>query len=272
MATAKPAKRARASKKAAELDGKANQTATLRKLETDAKEINTRFEKVAKLDGQADDHRLAAAIRLAEVKSKCEEAKIPFQKWCDDNITDQSFRTLRQLAGIGAQPEPRLALEDLRGKNKEANQKLRDAKKERTSTSTSKPQGSTGPTEAPFTRAENFMATLDEKTRDAVMEATAHKVGKVLVPADAAKEVAQSAKLDPLARAKAVFDALRPADKVALLRYAADETGFSVVSDDADLNEVVAEAAPVADDDGPGEIPEFLQRPQPKKKASRTKK
>lgn len=98
------------------------------KLPAFAKVINVRLEKANKLDDNAADHRLAAAIELDKAKTQCSAAGVKFPDWCAENV-EQSYDTVRKLAVIGGAEDPKLALEDMRGKNKDANKKLRDKKK-----------------------------------------------------------------------------------------------------------------------------------------------
>ena len=93
-----------------------------------AREINERIEKAAGLDGKADDHRLAAALRLEEARKACEAGKVDFKAWCTANVT-QGYEAIRKLVKIGAAPDPKLALADMRAGNKAANKKHRDTKK-----------------------------------------------------------------------------------------------------------------------------------------------
>ena len=73
-------------RKAAEGEKKAKVTTALRKLAPFAKEINTRLEKAAKMEDNAYDHRLAAALQLDKAKKQAEADKIPFKKWCEENV------------------------------------------------------------------------------------------------------------------------------------------------------------------------------------------
>lgn len=93
-----------------------------------ANEINKRLTLADRLDAQSSDHRLAAAIRLSEAKALCEQKAMPFRKWAEAHIP-HAFVTIRTLAKIGGQPDPKLALENYRTKNAEANRELRLRKK-----------------------------------------------------------------------------------------------------------------------------------------------
>lgn len=108
--------------------GKMTVEAAEKKLTPLGNEINARFEKIEKLEGQAEDHRLSAAINLENAKKLCVASGIKFKEWAETNIK-QSFETVRKLAAIGAAPNPALALEDMRKKNKDANAKHRQKSK-----------------------------------------------------------------------------------------------------------------------------------------------
>lgn len=111
--------RATQKKTAAAADSKAKHTGTITALKPIAKEINVRFTKAAKLDRDADDHRLAAALKLAEAKAKCEADKLNFKKWAEENVS-QGYETVRKLVVIGAADDPQAALEDMRDGNKKS--------------------------------------------------------------------------------------------------------------------------------------------------------
>lgn len=93
-----------------------------------AHEINKRLTLADRLDAQSSDHRLAAAIRLSEAKALCEQKSMPFRKWAEAHIP-HAFVTIRTLARIGSAEDPKIALEEYRGKNAEANRELRQRKK-----------------------------------------------------------------------------------------------------------------------------------------------
>ena len=93
-----------------------------------AREINVRLQKAAEIEGKADDHRLAAALKLAEAKAKCDAASINFKKWCEANV-EQKFETVRKLAVVGAAKEPAKALADLREGTRQSVAKSREKAK-----------------------------------------------------------------------------------------------------------------------------------------------
>lgn len=91
-------------------------------------EVLKRMELAKTLDGKADDHRLAAALKLAEAKKLCEANKISFKEWSDEHAEGLSYETVRKLASVGGAENPVLALADMRGKNKDANKEARAKK------------------------------------------------------------------------------------------------------------------------------------------------
>lgn len=93
-----------------------------------AKEVNVRLEKADRAEKDADDHRLAAALRLADAEKVCAEAGIKFKAWASEHIT-KSFETVRKLVYVGRSDNPQQALEDMRGRNAEANRELRERQK-----------------------------------------------------------------------------------------------------------------------------------------------
>lgn len=85
-----------------------------------AHEINVRLQK-------ADDHRLSAALKLAEAKAECERVGITFKAWVAKEI-HLGYVEANKLALIGAQPDPAQALEDHRRRGAERMQKARAAR------------------------------------------------------------------------------------------------------------------------------------------------
>ena len=83
-----------------------------------AHEINVRLQK-------ADDHRLSAALKLAEAKVVCKKAGIPFKSWVSREIK-LTYNESTILARIGASDDPPKALADLRQGTKTRTQKQRE--------------------------------------------------------------------------------------------------------------------------------------------------
>lgn len=114
------AKRLAAAKKAADIE-----------LPQIAKEINVRVEKAEKLDGQADDHRLAAAIQTARAEKLLKESGGDFEAWFKENIKSTTTggqladRTRRFFLLIGRAENPAEKLKEVREGNKAAAAKSR---------------------------------------------------------------------------------------------------------------------------------------------------
>ncbi len=120
MAKAKAKAKARTGAKASEAKAKGRQSQALTSLAPIAKNINVRFDKASKLDQDASDHRLAAAIYLAEASDICAKAKLPFKPWCEENVT-QSYETARKLLYIGQAENPSEAIAESRSGNAKRN-------------------------------------------------------------------------------------------------------------------------------------------------------
>ncbi len=244
--------------------GKAKHTGTLTKLTPIAKEINTRFSKADKLEGQADDHRLAAAIKLAEAKKLCKTSKLPFKKWVDENI-EQSWETARKLVPIGESKDPAKALADLRAGGKARQQKLRDKKKaEQVSRDTATPkQVEYKPTKAatPFERADDALGQLEDNVAVSVIESHAGRHGRVVLSQAEADKLREAAKKKSASKVggdvpalQAAFDKLSRADKVRFAEYVADAVGAYIHIPDVDEVDLT--------------VPDFLDTKKSRKKAA----
>ena len=102
------------------------------KLGTMAEEINVRLGKAEGYDGRAetakakaDDHRLAAALQLAEARTLADENRIGWKRWVDKNI-DRSYRDVKKLVAIGSAQDPVLALEGARKSDRDARARSRE--------------------------------------------------------------------------------------------------------------------------------------------------
>lgn len=222
----------------------AQKQATEQKLQPMAKEINHRFEEALKLDGKADDHRLAAALRIADAKKLCEGNGVNFKKWVEANVVGQTYETVRKLATVGISGDPAkaaIALSDMRGKNKSANKAHRDKKK-------SEAKGNQGPKMTPFKAADEALSKLDDKTTLSLLQGKAKKMGMAVVSETTAKNAAKSsgATVDYDGMVES-FKALKPGEKVQFLTWAAGDIGYRLTS----LLEAPADA---------GEMPDFLKR------------
>jgi len=213
----KAKKKAAADKKVAEAKAKKS---AMNKLAPMAKEINVRLEKADKAEDNAYDHRLSAALKLDEAKTFCKENKVRFPSWCEKNVK-QSYETVRKLVRVGGAENPQLALDDLRGKNKEANQKLRDAKKsepKKVSRDTT-----TGMTPDVMVNA-GFEAMGDQDAMDML-----HKQASALgVAVKEVEEVTKMAKTRStlLADLKVDFKSLKLADQNKFVKWASEYIGL----------------------------------------------
>lgn len=165
-------------------------------LEKHAREINARLERAEKAEGRVNDLRLSAAVELGAAKKFCDEHKVSFKKWCEENVS-QSYHTVRKLAQIGVSDDPKQALEDLRGRTAKQQKKSRTAKKSAAAD--------------PASVAETALAQLDKKDAAEVVQKAG--LGDAVGSGDA------------LADAKFAFDALGAVEKLKLLQYVATDLG-----------------------------------------------
>jgi hypothetical protein len=182
-----------------------------------AHEINTRFTLADKLDSQANDHRLAAAIQLAEAKKVCVEHKINFKAWASASVP-QVYRTVRDLARVGAAPDPKLALEDLRNKNAALNRDLRERRKATIEANPFAPAG-----ELPAPAAEATLAEME------TVAPVAEQPPVVEVKADPAIQ----------ASVNAAYEAMTPEAKAEM--WKADDDDEAKQRDEAARAEMLAE-------------------------------
>ena len=176
--------RAKQATAAKTMDSKAKHTGTLLALAPIAKEINHKLEQATKTDAKADDYRLSAALRLAEAKARCETDKLGFKQWAEENVT-QSYETVRKLAVVGAADDPKLALEDMRGKNKVANKKLRD--KKASEAGSRDPSAPAAKPQTPIDRIESGLAVLDDQARLNILESAIAREGMAVVTKENAR-------------------------------------------------------------------------------------
>lgn len=83
-----------------------------------AKEINVRLTKAERIISQANDHRLAAALLVAEARGRIEAGEagnVTWSKWAAQNI-DRSRSEVNKLLKIGQSDDPRAAVNDVRKK------------------------------------------------------------------------------------------------------------------------------------------------------------
>ena len=182
-----------AGKQRAVKEAQAETEAFTKAIKNDGKEIVTRLEKAQKYEAQADDHRLAAALKMAEVEGKFAEARpkgITFRKWCEGqnvvtpDVRGRSWENVRKLLAVGKADNPQQALTDMREGNKAAVAKHRDK--------SGKPGGneggSTGSTETPFQRIESALGSMPEEMAANAVKSIADSRGLKVVAKDAPVE------------------------------------------------------------------------------------
>ena len=215
-----------------------------KRLDPIAKTINVRLEKAAKLEGDADDHRLAAALEMARAAQVCEAAGIKFKDWAIEHIKNQSFENVRKLLAVGKADEPAKALADLRAGAKKAQAKHREKVK-------AKVQAANVPKlEAP--KPIDVVVGLKPEDQIALVKKVSKDLGMAVVSESDAKALDQFRKTPP-AQAKtatvslplgydaviAVIGDLKQSEKVKLLRWLAEVLGYDVTAK-ADANEMPA--------------------------------
>lgn len=172
-----------------------------------AKEINVRLGKVSKSLDDADNHRVSAALRLAEARDNCKAAGLKFGDWVEENIEERGLQECNRLAAIGAKGEEaaRAQIADMRNKSAAASK----AHRERQSSGGGSPTPSSGPKKAPPTKLEQARELLasveDSKTAEAVAEMAAHEAGKKVVTEDQADIIYKRVNADPLELLKSDF-------------------------------------------------------------------
>lgn len=199
-------------------------------LKTIAQEINVRLEKASKLEGDADDHRLAAAIKLEDARRRCKAAKIKFQTWVEANV-DKSYDEVMRLVKIGAAPEPRKALEDLRSGAAARNRKMR--KHQRASRDASSGGGKPA---SPYTTAREAVLALPDKDALELAKETVHPLGLNVVSETDVKRLLEleDDQRKPTASLKSVkmaFLGLKARDKMRLVEFAAEQVGVEIKGD-----------------------------------------
>ena len=197
------------------------------KLAPIAKEINVRFEKIAKLEGDANDHRLAASLRLAEAEKVCVEAGIKFKDWAVENVKEQSWETVRKLVYVGKSENPKLALADQRKANAKRNQEHRAKKK-------------AAPAKVEAPKPKDVVLALKPEEQTKLVNDVAKDLGLVVrtkSEIEAEKQKNREATAAPVekptkptfATVTAAIDALSAADQIKVLRYVAEKHLYKVV-------------------------------------------
>ena len=247
---------------ARELNATGAQATALKALAPIAKEVNIRMEKAAQMEDGAYDHRLAAALQLADASDRCAKAKIKFKEWVDESI-NQSYETARKLVTIGKSNNPEEALEEMRVKNKLANAALRLRKAIKAPVekeAVTKTAGKKAPVQTPTIRAMEALKVMPDSEAVNLIKSTAQSHGLEVVSSDQARVVRDakfSANDSALVRIRVIFDKCSAEVKCQIVDDLSLEVG----------NEVVT-VAPVNVDDI--EMPDFLKVKTPKKSRRRS--
>ena len=262
LAKAKEAAEAKAKEKKA-AKAKAQIASAFRTLQPYAKEISIRLEKADRMEDDAYDHRLAAALQLAKAREIAKEAGVGFGKWCED-VVGRPYNTVRKLVTVGASEDPALALEDLRGRNKDYNKKARV--KAKTSREVS---GAPAKAETPSARViSGFKALKDTEEGAKLAKSFAESYGFKAVTTEEAKAARlahEAVQHGPYDQIVALFDGAATAVKMQVVNYVVEAVGASLAD---------GFAAPITPSNGAGEgdgldTPEYLKREV--KKGSRRK-
>ena len=197
-----------------------------------AKEINVRLEKANQAEGKADDHRLAAALKLEEARKKCQFAKISFKQWIDNNVT-KSFAEVYKLAKVGAASEPKKALADMRSGAAARNRALR--KRQSMSRDTIAAASENQSTATPYERADQLIALLPDKQILTLVGNKVAPLGMRLVSDASAKKLRQledsNGRPITYAEVQKVFLGLKASDKIMFVKWAGDNIGVEVTGD-----------------------------------------
>lgn len=265
-ATKTPARKAVAKKNMAAAEGRAKEredrrdVIKIKKLEPLAKKIQVRFERAAVAEGKADDHRLAAAVHLAEAAALCKKEKINFEDWATSNFT-QGYNEIRRLTGIGKSDNPAQAIADLRENTRQRMQKARTRKQ------LAPPAGDI-PTL--YSTADDALEALMDETRFALIDDHATKMGMVVMSktdADGLKQAEERVgqqDLVGLTDFEIIFGKLSASDKMSFLDWATESIGakvdYSFSAGDADVEEEEETPALATEEDDLADIPKYLKR------------
>ncbi len=232
-----------------------------RSLAKTAKEINARFEAIARSEQRTDDQRLSCAIELAIAKEHCRDIGIKFQQWCDDNIK-QKYDTARKLLAIGvAEREEEGAgkklLEDMRDKNRAANKAMRDRKKKEQRRLTAEQQRAADAVRSHPTNersgetqddvelpamdaAKAAIDRMDEGERATLLREQAETYGARIVYGEPEPEKTaepepeeESSALTPRQITVRAFGRLRAKGKIEFVKWACGEVGGRLVMDES---------------------------------------
>ena len=195
--------------KKAVLGKKAKDSGALRALTPLAKEINVRLGKAAKLEGDAADHRLAAAIGMKDAKEMCDKSKINFKKWAEAHL-DAKYNSIRKSLMIAQAKDPKAKMDEVREQNKAANKTLRTKAKEEKKAVTAVTA------QTPADRILGGFDVIDEKSGIALVKSQAENYGIIL----ATKDTFAEAKGVSLQFVKRAYTLLTPLERAEFIEWA----------------------------------------------------
>lgn len=208
-----------------------------------AHEIRTRIEKAEGDEQRAINHRVSAAIRLAEVKAACEDAGIKFKDWFEDRLNTDKFklgyeqgRKLAKAGEAGDEEAVTLAIEDMRAGDAARQRKAREKKKESSgqighnsgNTTATGSDGAKAPKKDKFTSAREALSELDDKAAEELVRSTAAEFGDRLIPDAEYKQWVKMKDLLPLELLNYAFGKLSDKDKKKALEALADDLGATL--------------------------------------------
>lgn len=96
------------------------------------KEVKHRLAQAEKFEAKADDHRLAASLRIAECRERVKAGEagkgVKWREWAPEQF-GVSYREVKRLARVGSAEDPEQALKELRQQGAEAARKRREQQK-----------------------------------------------------------------------------------------------------------------------------------------------
>jgi hypothetical protein len=232
-----------------------------------AKEINHRLKQAAKMEADALDHRLAAAIQADKAKKQCKASRVNFKSWCDAHLT-MNYENIRKLARIGAAPNPKLALDDMRAKAVIAQAKQREKAKAEKEAAKKSSRGSLGKVTSSTkkTTADNSvpldaLKALEPSMRKETLSSAAAIDGMKLVTSEQAELLDN----DPIAAIVKRYKAMSQTSQRKLVARLAEVGLFKVKYEKA------AKPLPKSGEDDLADIPAFLKRDKPTKTKPKAK-
>lgn len=232
--------------------------AGLMELEPIARDIAGRVKAIAKAEGKADEHRLAAALRLAEAEKIAAATGIDLKRWVQE-LTPLAWETARKLLAVGKADNPQEALAAMRKGDAERQQESRKRKASGIRGRSRSRTAATGEGEdagegsgqrvGPFTEACELLETMPKRTAEEVIRACAPKLDlAVMSKAEADKAKAAATPAGDAPAAMAAYKALMPAARHEFCLY---------VMRDCNIK---AAGKPELKPGDEGNVPDFMKR------------